>query len=105
MSSTPNHTEAYHFQEGWVLMLTKSTYLVRWTEAKIRFWAVCTRLIGPREKTGVSTQQKANRDLVNRNRLSFSLRTPHPQPELGWNYPPGVLSWDLGLFISLAAVL
>ena len=23
----------------------------------------------------------------------------------GWNYPPGVLSWDLGLFISLAAVL
>ena len=27
------------------------------------------------------------------------------QVKLGWNYPPGVLSWDLGLFISLAAVL
>ena len=25
--------------------------------------------------------------------------------KLVWNYPPGVLSWDLGLSISLAAVL
>ena len=28
-----------------------------------------------------------------------------PQRLSGWNYPPAVLCWDLGLFISLAAVV